>query len=86
MNKPSRQPGRQGGRLQDLELSWKAAAVMAGGLAVTVPMLRRARRPRAAATAQFTQETALILALFALWQLAGSFPVLGTGAALARAN
>jgi len=70
----------------NLELSWKAATVLAGGLAVSVPLLRSARRPRVAATARFTQETALILALFALWQFAGSFGVLGPGGALARAD
>src|SRR6266545_2385883 len=66
----------------NLELSWKAATVLAGGLAVSVPLLRSARRPRVAATARFTQETALILALFALWQFAGSFGVLGPGGRL----
>jgi len=70
----------------NLELSWKAAAILAGCLAVSVPLLRRARQPRVAACAQFAQETALILALFALWQLAGSFAVLGPGDALARAQ
>src|SRR6266498_2894468 len=70
----------------NLELSWKAATVLAGGLAVSVPLLRSARRPHVAATARFTQETALILALFALWQFAGSFGVLGPGGALARAD
>ena len=72
--------------MANLELSWKAATVLAGGLAVSVPLLRRARRPRVAATARFTQETALILALFALWQFAGSLGVLGPGGALATAD
>jgi len=39
----------------NLELSWKAATVLAGGLAVSVPLLRSARRPRVAATARFAQ-------------------------------
>jgi hypothetical protein len=70
----------------DLELSWRAAAVLAGCLAVAAPVLRRTGRPRLAAAAVFTQETALVLALFALWQFAGSFTVMGPGGALARSR
>jgi hypothetical protein len=70
----------------DLELSWRAAAILAGCLAVAAPVLRRARGPRLAAAAVFTQETALVLALFALWQFAGSFAVMGPGGALARSR
>ena len=61
--------------MPDLELSWRAAAILAGCLAIAAPVLRRAGRPRVAAAAIFTQETALVLALFALWQFAGSFAV-----------
>jgi hypothetical protein len=70
----------------DLELSWRAAAVTAAGLGITSAALRRARRPRLAATAVFAQETALVLGLFALWQFAGSFSVVGPGGALARSR
>jgi hypothetical protein len=70
----------------NLELSWPNAAILAGVLAASVPMLRRAQRQRLAAAARFAQETALILGLFALWQFAGSFAVLGPGGALARAQ
>jgi hypothetical protein len=68
----------------NLELSWQQAATVAGVLAVATVGLRLARRPRLAATATFTQETALVLALFALWQFAGSFAVMGPDGALAR--
>ncbi len=44
------------------------------------------RRLRPATAAAVTGETALVLALYALWQLAGSFSVLGPGGALARAR
>jgi hypothetical protein len=71
--------------MPDLVLSWQAAAILAGGLAVAVPALRRARRPRLAA-AGFTRETALVLALYALWQFAGSFALLGPAGALGRAR
>jgi hypothetical protein len=69
-----------------LELSWRAAAVTAAGLGITAVALRSARRPRLAATAVFAQETGLVLGLFALWQLAGSLSVMGTGGALARSR
>jgi hypothetical protein len=70
----------------DLELSWPQAAAAAGGLAAGTVALRRSRRRRLVATSVFTQETALVLALFALWQYAGSFAVLGPGGALARSR
>jgi hypothetical protein len=58
----------------NLELSWQQAAVA----------LRLARRSRLTAIAVLTQESALVLGLFALWQFAGSFSVMGPGGALAR--
>lgn len=70
----------------DLELSWRAAAVTAAGLGITAAALRRARRPRLAAAAVFGRESALVVGLFALWQLAGSFAVMGPGGALARSR
>jgi hypothetical protein len=69
----------------DLELSWGQAAAVAGGLAVTTVALRLARRPRLASVATFTQETSLVLGLFALWQYAGSFGIMGPDGALGRA-
>jgi hypothetical protein len=70
----------------NLEMPWPAAAATAGALGVVTVGLRLARRPRPAAVAVVTQETALIFALFALWQFAGSFTVLGPGGALARSR
>jgi hypothetical protein len=70
----------------DLELSWHQAAAAAGALAVGTMALRRSRRPRLVAASVFTQESALVLALFALWQYAGSFAVMGPGGALGRAR
>ena len=69
-----------------LELSWEQAAGAAAGLAVTTVALRAARKPRLASVAVFTQETALVIGLFALWQYAGSFSVMGPGGALSRAR
>jgi hypothetical protein len=72
--------------LIDLELSMYQAAGTAGVLAAGTVALRRSRRPRLVAGSVFTQETALILGLFALWQYAGSFAIMGTGGALARSR
>ncbi len=68
------------------ELSWQQAAAAAGALAVTSAALRLPRRPRLASAAVGTQESALALGLFALWQYAGSFSVMGPGGALGRAR
>src|SRR5215469_3215533 len=70
--------------MRNLELSWQQAAVLAGCIVVVTVLLRLARRPRLTATATFTQETALVLALFTLWQFAGSYSVMGPGGALGR--
>jgi hypothetical protein len=68
----------------NLELSWPQAAIVAGVLGVAAVALRLARRSRLTTVAVFTQETALVLGLFALWQFAGSFAVMGPDGALAR--
>src|SRR6266704_1105864 len=81
-----RRPQEERGPMWNLELSWQQATIAAGFLAAATVGLRLARRPRLIATATFTQETALVLALFALWQFAGSFGVLGPVGALARAD
>jgi PAP2 superfamily len=70
----------------DLELSWPDAAVVAAGLAGAAAGARLSGRPRLVTAAAFAGETALVLGLFALWQLAGSFAVSGTGDALTRAR
>jgi PAP2 superfamily len=70
--------------MRNLELSWQQAAILAGCIVVLTVLLRLARRPRLTAVARFTQETSLVLALFALWQFAGSFSVMGPGGALGR--
>src|SRR5258708_11014298 len=72
--------------MRNLELSWQQAAILAGCMVVLTVLLRLARRPRLAAAATFTRETALVLVLFAVWQFAGSFSVMGPGDALARSR
>jgi hypothetical protein len=68
----------------NLELTWTDAAAGAGALAAGTVALRRSHRPRLVAASVFAQESALILGLFALWQYAGSFAVLGPDGALGR--
>ena len=70
----------------NLELSWPEAAVTAGSLAAAALPLRITHRPRLAVAAVISQECAVVLGLFALWQLAGSFAVMGPAGALARAQ
>ena len=70
----------------DLELSWRAAAVTAACLGGAAVGCHRARRPRVRAAAGFLRESAVLLALFALWQLAGSYAVMGPDGAIDRAQ
>jgi len=70
----------------DLELSWQAAAVTAACLGGAAVGCRRASRPRLRAAAGFLQEAGVLLALFALWQLAGSYAVMGPDGAIGRAQ
>jgi hypothetical protein len=70
--------------MTNIELSWTQAAVVAGGLIIASAGLRMVPRSRLTGVAVFLQESALVLGLFALWQFAGSFTVMGPGGALAR--
>lgn len=70
----------------DLELSWRQAAIVAASAGAASAALRLPRKPRLASVAGFLQESALVLGLFALWQLAGSFSVAGPEGALPRAQ
>jgi hypothetical protein len=79
-----------------IELNWQAAAVTSGALIGSAVALRLAHRSprlrvrpvlrRALAVAAITQEAGTLIGLFALWQLAGSQSLMGTGGALARAR
>ncbi|HUB41700.1 MAG TPA: phosphatase PAP2 family protein [Streptosporangiaceae bacterium] len=77
----------------NLELDWRQATEVAAGLGVAAIALgavgqRRlaAGKPRLAKAAVAVRETALALGLFALWQYAGSFAVMGPGGALGRSR
>jgi hypothetical protein len=69
-----------------VELSWPGAAVAAASLAGAAAGAKLTRRPRLVAASAFARESAVVLALFALWQLAGSFATAGPDGALARAR
>jgi hypothetical protein len=70
----------------NLELSWQAAAATAACLGGAAVGCRRASRPRLRTAAGFVREAAVLLALFALWQLAGSYAVMGPDGAIDRAQ
>jgi hypothetical protein len=80
-----RRPDRAN-RVINLDLSWPQAAVAAVALGGTSVALRVSRRPRLAGASVATQEAGLLLGLFAMWDLAGSFSVMGPGGALARSR
>jgi PAP2 superfamily len=69
-----------------VELTWQQAAGAAACLAITTAALRITRKPRLTSISLFTQESGLVVGLFALWQYAGSFAVMGPGGALGRAR
>jgi len=70
----------------NLELDWRQAAEASAGLGVAALALAAAGQPRLSRIAVFAREAALALGLFALWQYAGSFAVMGPGGALGRSR
>jgi hypothetical protein len=68
----------------DLALSWQEAGISAACLAVAAVAARRSRRPSLVSGAGFAMETAVVLALFGMWQLAGSFVLMGPEGAIDR--
>jgi PAP2 superfamily len=67
-----------------LELSWQAAGIAAASLTVAAAIAARSGRPRLVGAAGFARESGLVLALFALWQLVGSFALMSPDGALDR--
>ncbi len=66
-------------------LSWSTAAVAASCLVVLSGILRPLRSPRARLVASVAWETAVVLALYALWQKAGDFAVTHATGAVSHA-
>ena len=61
----------------NLELSWQQAAASAACLITAAAAAARSRRARLVYAAGFAREAGLVLGLFALWQMAGSFVLMG---------
>jgi hypothetical protein len=68
----------------NLELSWQQAAVSAACLIAAAAAAARSRRARLVYAAGFALEAGLVLGLFALWQMAGSFVLMGPDGAAER--
>src|SRR5262249_60698869 len=78
--------GRPGGRrpMINLALSWQEAGIAAACLAGAAVAARRSGRPALVTAAGFARETAVVLTLFGLWQLAGTFVLMGPDGAVDR--
>jgi hypothetical protein len=72
--------------VQTVSMSWQHAGELAGVLALTSAGLRAVPQRHIRMAAPFLFETAIIGALYGMWQLAGKLSVLGTTGAYARAN
>ncbi|HXZ77274.1 MAG TPA: hypothetical protein VEH31_41275, partial [Streptosporangiaceae bacterium] len=68
----------------NLALSWQEAGISAACLAAAAAVAWRSRRPALVTAAGFARETAVVLALFGMWQLAGSFVLMGPEGAIDR--
>ena len=68
----------------NLALSWQEAGISAACLAMAAVAARRSGRPALVNAAGFAGETAVVLALFGMWQLAGSFVLIGPEGAIDR--
>src|ERR1700712_1727443 len=73
--------------MQTLQLGWQPAAVLSAGLLVSSAMLPRiAQSAPPTKLAPYFRESAIVAALYSLWQLAGSVSVLGSSGAFTRAH
>jgi hypothetical protein len=68
----------------NLALSWQEAGISAACLAVAAVVATRSRRPGLVTAAGLAREAAVVLALFGMWQLAGSFVLMGPERAVDR--
>src|SRR5215813_9322828 len=73
-------------RVVNLELSWQSAAISAACLIGAAAPAARAARPWLVTASGFAREAGGLLALFALWQLVGSFALMGPDGAVDRAD
>ena len=68
------------------EMTWQQAAIVAACLLGAAGLAWLPRRRPVSLAVPFLREAGLVVALFALWQYAGSFSVMGTAGALPRAR
>src|SRR5438046_3372773 len=78
--------GMEARPMVNLELSWQQAGISAACLMTAAVVAARSARPRLVYAAGFAGEAGLVLGLFALWQMAGSFLVVGPDGAEDRAQ
>lgn len=72
--------------MQNLQLGWQPAAVLSAGLFAGSSVLARCRASRLTCLRPYLRESAIVAALYGLWQLAASVSVLGSSGAFARAH
>lgn len=68
-----------------LALPWDYAAGIAGACAAVGIVVTRTASRRAMSVGSFLREAAIVIGLYALWQLAGRLSITGTAGAFARA-
>jgi PAP2 superfamily len=67
-------------------MTWQQAAILAACLLSAAGLAWLPRRRPVSLAVPFLREAGLVVALFALWQYAGSFSVMGTAGAMPRAR
>jgi PAP2 superfamily len=72
--------------MHNLALTWQQAALLAVALFGAAMLASRCRLDRLRRNWVFAREAAVIAALYALWQLAGSLSLIGSRGAFARAR
>jgi PAP2 superfamily len=78
--------GMEARPMVNLELSWQQAGISAACLMAAAVVAARSPRSRLVYAAGFAREAGLVLGLFALWQMAGSFVAMGPDGAEDRAQ
>ncbi len=68
------------------EMTWQQAAILAASLFAAAGLMWLPRRRPVSLAVPFLREAGLVVGLFALWQYAGSFSVMGTAGAIPRAR
>jgi PAP2 superfamily len=68
------------------EMPWQLATVLAGSLFAAAGLAWLSGRRWLCAAVPFVREAGLVVALYAMWQYAGTFSVMGTEGALPRAR